>query len=91
MQDQEGALKPGTAALAGGLLPAESVGSLRWGGEGDGFFLSPSSFAPQSCGRREGPRWEGAGKFPFGFEENLCKCAWCCLNPGPNYKAGGSQ
>lgn len=48
-------------------------------------------FSLQSCGRREGLRWEGAGKFPFGFEENLCKRAWCCSNPGPNYKACGSQ
>lgn len=96
MQRQGRALKllqPGTAAVAGGLLPVESEpGLLCWGGgEGDCFFSLAVIFHLQNCGRREGLRWEGVGKFPFGFEENLCKCAWCCLNPGPNYKACGSQ
>lgn len=38
-------------------------------------------------GGREGQHWEGVGK--FGFEEDLCECARCCLNPALIMKPAG--
>lgn len=72
-------LQPGLAAGLGSKL-----GSLCWGGEGIAFFFGHHPRHAELC-------WEGVGKSPFGFEESLCKCSWCCLNPSPNYKACRSQ